>query len=272
MGTLRVGSEGVDEVMPYLELPGVNLWYEDTGGTGTAVIFLHAASGTADSWLYRLPAFTATGYRCVTYDRRGWGRSRPAPTEEQPGHGSDDLQGLVDHLGLEHFHLVTTAAGGIVGLDIALEHPERVRSLVVANSMGGVQDPAYLEVQHRIRPSEIQGLPIELRELGASYRGINPEGTRHWMEVERRSRQDGIHGTAQPTRQPITYARLETMGVPVLVLAGDADLLSPPALMRLMAAHIPGCQVETVPEAGHAAFWEHPELWNRMVLEFIGQR
>jgi pimeloyl-ACP methyl ester carboxylesterase len=258
--------------MPYVELPGVSLWYEDTEGPGTAVIFLHAASGTAESWEYQLPAFAAVGYRCVTYDRRGWGRSRPAPTGEQPGHGSNDLHGLVDHLGLDRFHLVTTAAGGIVGLDYALEHPQRIRSLVVANSIGGIQDPAYLEVQQRIRPREIQELPIELRELGASYRGINPEGTRHWMEVERRSRQDGIHGTAQPTRQPITCARLETMGVPVLVLAGDADLLSPPALMRLMAAHIPGCQVVTVPEAGHAAFWEHPELWNRMVLDFIGQR
>ena len=56
--------------MPNVELPGVNLWYEDTGSTGTAVIFLHAASGTADSWEYQLPAFTATGYRCVAYDRR----------------------------------------------------------------------------------------------------------------------------------------------------------------------------------------------------------
>jgi pimeloyl-ACP methyl ester carboxylesterase len=258
--------------MPYLELPGVNLWYEDTGGTGMAVIFLHAASGTADSWEYQLPTFTVAGYRCVTYDRRGWGRSRPAPTGEQPGHGSDDLHGLVDYLGLDWFHLVATAAGGIVGLDYTLEHPERVRSLVVANSIGGVQDPDYLEVQQRIRPSEIQELPIELRELGPSYRGINPEGTRRWMEIERRSRQEGSAGSAQPTRQPITYARLATMTVPALVIVGNADLLSPPALMRLLAEHIPHCRVETVAEAGHAAFWEHPELWNRMVLEFIGQR
>jgi pimeloyl-ACP methyl ester carboxylesterase len=258
--------------MVYIELPGVNLWYEDTGGPGRAVIFLHAASGTGESWLYQVPVFTRAGYRCVTYDRRGWGRSRPAPIGEQPGHGSDDLHGLVGRLGLDRFHLIATAAGGIVGLDYSLEHPERVRSLVVANSIGGVQDPDYLEVQHCIRPREIQELPIELRELGPSYRGTNPEGMRRWIEIERSSRQDGTHGTAQPTRYPITYARLETMAVPVLVIAGDADLLSPPALMRLLAEHIPNCRVETVPEAGHAAFWEQPDLWNRLVLEFIGQR
>jgi len=69
----------------------------------------------------------------------------------------------------------------------------------------------------------------------------------------------------------MTFALLETIRVPALVLVGGADLLSPPALMRLLAAHISNCQFATVPEAGHAALWEQPEVWNRLVLEFIGQ-
>jgi pimeloyl-ACP methyl ester carboxylesterase len=257
--------------MPYVDLPGVHLWYDDTGGSGVPVVFMHAASGTGESWVYQLPAFTAAGYRCITYDRRGWGRSRPAPTGEQPGYVSDDLHGMAEHLGLERFHLAATAAGGIGGLDYALTHPERVRSLVVANSIGGVQDPEYLEVQHRLRPPEIQGLPVELRELGPSYRGMNPEGTHRWIEIEHMSRPEGTHGAAQLPRSQMTLSRLETLQVPALVLVGEADLLSPPALMRMLAAHLPNCQFATVPEAGHAAFWEQPEIWNRLVLEFIGQ-
>jgi pimeloyl-ACP methyl ester carboxylesterase len=260
-----------NDTMPYVELPGVYLWYNDSGGNGVPVVFMHAASGTGESWVHQLPAFTAAGYRCITYDRRGWGRSRPDLTGEQPGYMSDDLHGLADHLGLDHFHLAATAAGGIGGLDYALEHPERVRSLVVADSIGGVQDSEYLDVQHRLRPPEIQGLPIELRELGASYRGINPEGTRRWIAIERASRPEGTHGPGQPLRHPMTFVRLETMQVPVLVVVGEADLLSPPALMRLLAAHIPHCQFVTVPEAGHAAHWEQPEIWNRIVLEFMGR-
>ena len=81
---------------------------------------------------------------------------------------SDDLHGLVEHLGLGRFHLVATAAGGIGGLDYALLYPQQVCSLVVANSIGGVQDTVYLEVQQRLRPPEIQALPVELRELGPS--------------------------------------------------------------------------------------------------------
>ena len=152
--------------MPYVEVPGVQLWYNDTGGEGTPVIFLHAASGTCESWVYQVPVFTASDYRCIAYDRRNWGRSKLTPTGDQSGYVDDDLHGLVDHLGLDRFHLVATAAGGIGGLAYALEHPERVRSLVVSNSIGGVEDPAYLEVQQRLRPPEIQDLPIELRELG----------------------------------------------------------------------------------------------------------
>ena len=257
--------------MPYVELPGVNLWFEDLGGTGTPILFLHAASGTYKSWEHQIPEFTQAGYRCVTYDRRGWGSSQPETTGEQPGHGSTDLHGLVRHLGLDHFHIVATAAGGIVALDYTLEYPDEVLSLVVANSIGGVQDPGYLEIQHRLRPSEIQALPIELRELGPSYRGLNPEGTRRWMEIERSSRIGDTHGPAQPTRYPITYTRLESMAIPVLVLVGEADLLSPPILMRMLAEHIPGSNLATIGEAGHAAFWERPETCNSLVLDFIGQ-
>ena len=258
--------------MPYLELPGVDLWYNDTGGTATPVIFLHAASGTCDCWMNQTPAFTGAGFRCIAYDRRGWGRSRPTSTGEQPGYVSADLHGLVEHLGLERFHVVATAAGGIGGLDYALAHPERVRSLVVANTIGGVQDPDYLEVPHRLRPPEIQGLPVELRELGRCYRALEPEGVRRWIELKEASRPEGSHGPAQPPGLPMTYARLHEMRVPVLALMGGADLLSPPALMRLLAAHIPDCQLVSVAEAGHAAFWEQPESWNRLVLEFIARQ
>jgi pimeloyl-ACP methyl ester carboxylesterase len=257
--------------MPFVNLPGVHLWYADSAGTGVPVIFMHAASGTSESWEPQLPAFTAAGYRCITYDRRNWGRSRADSTGEQPGYVSDDLQGLVEHLGLARFHVAATAAGGIGALDYALMHPQRVRSLVVADSIGGVQDPEYLEVQHRLRPPEIQALPWELRELSAGYRGTNPEGTARWIAIERGSRPPGTTGPAQQPRAPMSYARLETLQVPTLMLAGEADLVSPPALMRLLAAHIPACQFATVAEAGHAAHWEQPEIWNRLALQFIAR-
>ena len=256
--------------MPHVNLPGVDLWYEDTRGNGIPVILLHAATGTTDGWIHQLPTFTAAGYRCISYDRRTWGRSRPTDESLQPGYQGDDLHGLIEHLGIERCHLVATAAGGITAIDYALSHPERVRSLVAANTIGGVQDAEYLEVQHRLRPPEIQALPEDLRELGPSYRGSDPDGAARWLAIEQASRPYG-RLPAQPVREPITYARLATMSVPTLVLSGQADLLAPPLLMRMLAAHIPTARFASLDDAGHAGFWERPHAWNGMALEFIGQ-
>ena len=171
---------------------------------------------------------------------------------------------------MSEVHLVGTAAGAIPALDYALTYPKRVRSLVAANTIGGVQDGEYLDLQRRLRPQLIQDLPVELRELGPSYRGWDPEGAARWLEIELSSRPYG-QIPAQPLREPITYQRLATMQPPVMVLSGEADLLSPPALMRLLADHIPTSRFVSLPEAGHAGFWERPHVWNGLVLEFIGQ-
>ena len=163
-----------------------------------------------------------------------------------------------------------TAAGAIPAIDYALSHPERVRSLVAANTIGGVQDNDYLELQRRLRPAQIQELPVELRELGPSYRGKDPEGAARWLEIDHAARPYGPIPT-QPSREPITYQRLATMQPPVMVLSGEADLLSPPALMRLLSDHIPTSRFVSLPDAGHAGFWERPHVWNGLVLEFLDQ-
>ena len=110
-----------------------------------------------------------------------------------------------------------------------------------------------------------------LREVGPSYRVENPEGVARWLEVEERSRHEISPEMRQSPRAPMTYKRLSTMKTPTLMLTGGADLLSPPAMMKLVAEQIPNCQFEVIPEAGHAAFYERPEVWNQFVLEFIAE-
>jgi len=192
------------------------------------------------------------------------------PAGVQAGTGADDLLALVNHLGIDRFHLVGTAAGGGIALDFAVSFPQRLRSLVVANAVGGVQDKDYLELGQRIRPaSQFDALPPDFRELGPSYRAANPGGTQHWLELARTSRPEGSPPPAQTTRNPITFALLEEIKVPALLLTGDADLYAPPAVLRLFAARIKNSESVVIPEAGHSAYWEQPEIFNRTVLEFI---
>jgi pimeloyl-ACP methyl ester carboxylesterase len=251
------------------DLPGVRLSFTDTGGRGVPVVFTHAATGSSRVWEYQVPAFTSAGYRVITYDRRGFGRSTPDPAGVQPGTGADDLLGLIDHLGIDRFHLVGTAAGGIVALDFAVSFPQRVRSLVVANSIGGVQDDDYIELGRRLRPPQFNALPPDVRELGPSYRAANPSGTARWLELEKQSRPEGTQPPVQTFRNRLTFSLLETLAVPTLLMTGDADLYSPPAVLRLFAARIKGSESVLAPEAGHSIYWEQPDLFNQKVLEFI---
>jgi pimeloyl-ACP methyl ester carboxylesterase len=253
----------------HANLPGVRLWYTDSGGSGVAVIFVHAATGSSRVWEYQLPVFISSGYRVITYDRRGFGRSTVDPGGAQPGTGADDLAALADHLGLDRFHLVGTAAGGIVSLDFAVSFPQRLRSLVVANSIGGVQDEDYLEIGRRLRPPQFNALPPDVRELGPSYRAANPRGTARWLELEGQSRPEGTTPPAQTFRNRLTFSLLETIAVPTLLLTGDADLYSPPAVLRMFAARIKNSESVVVPEVGHSTYWEQPETFNQKVLEFI---
>src|SRR5690349_4645088 len=120
----------------FADVPGVRLWHTDTGGGGVPVIFLHAATGTTRSWEKQVAVFSAAVYRCITYDRRGWGRSVTQASGPQPGTAADDLLALMDYLHVDRAHLVGTAAGGLVSLDFALSFPQRVRSVTIANNGG----------------------------------------------------------------------------------------------------------------------------------------
>ena len=96
----------------------------------------------------------------------------------EAGSASDDLEALANQLGLNRFHIVSTAAGGIVGLDFTSEHPERVISLIVSSSFTGVQDQSYLDVQHRLRASRggtlVPGGQPRRRSQMAGNRGKQP--------------------------------------------------------------------------------------------------
>jgi len=247
-------------------LSGVQLWYEDTG-QGVPVVLLHAGTGSCPMWAYQVRAFGEAGYRCIAYDRRGHGRSEVS----EPAAAADDLQLLVDSLGIERFHVVGTAAGGIVAIDYALSNPQRLRSLVIANSIGGVQDEEYLELQRRLRPApQFGALPPEVRELGPSYRVANPDGTRQWIELEQASRPGGV-ASLPKTHNRITFASLEALSVPTLLLTGDADLYTPPPVLELFAARIRDSVSLVLHGVGHSAYWELPEVFNREVLDFLGK-
>jgi pimeloyl-ACP methyl ester carboxylesterase len=254
----------------YVDVPDARLWFTDTGGRGVPVVFLHANTGSSQVWDYQRSAFVARGFRVIAYDRRGFGRT-VVTAGAPPATGADDLLALADALKLGRFHLVGTAAGGFVAYDFALSFPQRLRSLVIANSIGGAQDPEFLELIRRLQPEPFASLPPDMRELGPSYRAANPKGVEQWVELERIHRAPGPSLPAQPMRNRVTFESLSKIAVPALLLTGGADLYAPPPVMQRFAARIKGAKFVVVPEAGHSTYWEQPDAFNREVLAFIAR-
>src|SRR5690606_38068674 len=110
----------------HVAIAGAKLWVVDTGGNGIPLVLLHANTSTVASWRAQFTAFHAAGYRVIAFDRRGWGQSFADPqTGPQPGSIAEDLDALVEALGLAQFHLLGIAGGGFAALDYAAWRPAR---------------------------------------------------------------------------------------------------------------------------------------------------
>jgi pimeloyl-ACP methyl ester carboxylesterase len=251
------------------KLQGVDLWYWDSAGDGPAIVLLHPATGSGQVWGYQQSIFAAAGYRVIGYSRRGFNGSSPVDPAN-PGSGADDLRLLLDHLRIDRAHLLGTAAGGFVAASFALAWPRRVESLTLACTILSGAERAVMEMLPSLREPWYNALPHEFRELSPSYRAIDMAGVRRWHELNALSRGNNP-AVNQPAGEPATLAAIARLTMPVLLISGDADLISPPPVARLFHRTIRGSKLVVLPECGHSAYWERPNDFNSAVLRFIGR-
>jgi len=256
--------------LAHANLTGVRLAFRDSGGGGVPIVLLHANTGTSLSWEPQFASFAAAGYRTIAFDRRGWGESLPDPQSgPQPGSVAEDLAALVDHLALPPFHLVGVAGGGFVALDYAAWRQDRLRSLTVAASTGSFSEDEMLELTQNLMFDGFRALPESFREIGPSFRALQPERVAAWAHAQERAKQPDA--VAQPLRTPNTFAKIAQIRVPMLAITASADLYAPPTLMARWIRHIAHAEVVAIADAGHSVPMEQPEAFNRAVLEFIGR-
>ncbi len=253
-----------------IQLPSGKVFVRDTGGDGPVVVLMHPATGSALIWGYQEPAFAAAGFRVVAWSRRGHYGSDPVD-KDSPGSYARDLDALMDALGVRAFNIVASAAGCTIALDYAMSFPARLQKIVISSgSLGNIKEAEFTRATQSSRIKGFDDLPPEFRELGPSYRAANPEGVKAWLDLEHKALSGNRAG---PTLlNTFTWAKLEQMRVPALLLYGGADLAAPAALGRLVANHLPNREMIVVPESGHSIYWEQPREFNRAALEFLGKR
>ncbi|OLZ50078.1 Twin-arginine translocation pathway signal [Amycolatopsis coloradensis] len=257
--------EQVPATQGLLQVPGARLWYWDTGGPGEPVVLLHALSGSGESWPYQQPYLARAGYRVIGYSRRGYANS-PVQDPNDPRTGIEDLHDLVEFLGVGKFHVVGVAGGGWYAMDYALNHPDRLHSLVIGACVLQVRERDYQDMVERLRSPEVDALPIHFRELGPSYRAIDPDGVARWLDSHHRA---GPNGIVQPRATSLSWAVIERLTVPTLLLWGDADPHTSPPVQRLLAGHFRRVSTMVANECGHNVHWERSDVVNPVLRNFF---
>ena len=250
----------------FLDVGGAKIWYWDTGGEGEAVVFSHPASSSGLGWDYQQPFLVEEGYRVIGYSRRGHYQSDLGDYHEG-GSATNDLLQLVDHLGVDRFHIVAMAAGAHIAPDFASSYPERVLSMAVGVTIGRTGDSAFTATNPTLMPPGFGDLPVWIKELSFFYRGANPEGTQAWIEKSALARVE--------ERIPVTYINefspefLAAIGHSKLLFTGDSDFYMPPSRLRSYAAYFTDPEVVIFQGAGHAPHWEQPLAFNQTLLNFL---
>ncbi len=255
--------------MPRVASGDAELYYE-VSGQGPAVVFAHGAGGNHASWWQQVPRFSE-GHSVVTFDHRCFGRSSCPPEAFHPRHFSGDLLAILDAAGIQRAALVCQSMGGWTGLRTALEHPERVSCLVLADTPGGLLTPKVLEAAARIgagaREEGIRGNAA----LAPDYPARRPEMAHLYDQI----------GSFNRGFEPVLLARMfdaegrvaaEALGgfrVPTLLLSGECDQLFPPEALREVAGLIPGAELRSFPGIGHSIYFEDAEAFNSVVAEFV---
>ena len=238
----------------------------DTGGTGEAVVLIHPGTGSSAIWGYQQPVLASAGYRVIAYSRRGHGKSGRGP-ENDSATAVDDLTALLDALRVERFHAVGCAAGGYVPPDFAVSNPQRLLSMTLACTHGGVTDAQFRQRIGAMLPRPFGDMPASFRELGPSYRAGNPDGVKEWEALEQAARP----APAPPLkgRNPLPWSAIESIRTSALLIAGGADLYMPVPLVLEYAAHLRDARVVIIAESGHSAYWEQPQAFNQVLLDFL---
>ena len=255
-------------MVPTAPVNGIALYYE-VHGEGLPVVFAHGIGGNHASWYHQVPAFRER-YTVVTFDHRAFGNSHDDPAGDGRSRFVDDLEGLLDHLGIEQTVLVAQSMGGGTCSGFTVRNPRRVRALVLADTLVGLEEPPEIKVvMDGVRKATSKLSQLE-RVLGPKFRSREPAGTQLYASIASFNAASRLNLAGQLPTRP-SAEDLAATGVPILFLVGEDDVLMPAAQVAAFQRLVPGSKLVVVPDAGHSVYFEAPDAFNEAVLGFLAE-
>ena len=261
---------------------GVRLYYEETG-SGRTIIFVHEFAGDMRSWEPQMRHF-GRSYRCISYNARGYPPSDvPAEhTSYSQARAVDDIKAVLDAAGADDAHVIGLSMGGFATLHFGFRHPNRARSLCVGGCGYGAEPEQSdrfkdeAEATAKILLSGSMDAFAEAYGHGPTRVQFENKDPRGFAEFKRMLAEHSALGSANTQlgvqrARPSLYTLVDEMKklkVPTLIITGDEDW---PTLMPgiLMKRHIFSSALAVMPNAGHAINLEDPDVYNRIVSDFL---
>lgn len=263
--------------MRTVTVPGAPPLAVDHAGEGPCVLFLHGIGGNRTNWTRQVAALS-DGYACAAWDMRGYGGSGDYEGPFRFSDALDDVDRVLDHFGAEAAHLVGLSLGGRIALTYAAERPERVASLVLADTSAGSEAMNSEEkieafLAQRLAPLRAGKTPADIAP-GLRDRLAGPdasEDARAEIEASLASlRADSYVKTMEGAVRNQGFSP-EEVRAPTLVLTGEHDAMAPPDVARALTGSIPGARFAIVPGAGHLSNIEMPEAFTGLVRDFLAE-
>lgn len=245
----------------------VDLYYTELG-EGETVVFCHGAGGNSASWFNQFGAFM-NDYHCVAYDCRGFGRSICSADEFDCSKFASDAIALLDHLNVESAYFVCQSMGGWTGVRMALDYPDRVRKLVLSDTIGGIALAAGIESIQTLG-DRVSDTRLAHAALAAAYPERDPAGAFLYGQISEFNRlpQSVVVDALFNEANLVSVETAQTLTLPILIFSGTDDLLWPPAVLKELCELLPSAERCGI-DSGHSPYFENPVVFNQVLAEFL---
>lgn len=260
--------------MPYARVNGINLYYQDSG-EGHPVVLISGLGSQLQSWATQVPIYSKH-FRVIVFDNRGSGKSDKPEERYSTADMADDTAELMSELGIESAHIVGKSMGGMIGQWLAINHPHRVKKLVMGCSSAS-RDEVGNQIL-RMGRDIATNIGTQAVWLMSLYLGYN----REYIEENLGTIQEamttvtdnpeslqGYIGQSYACEGHNTLDLLNKISSPSLVMLGETDLIASPKRSRVLAEEIPDAVLKIFNGVGHGFWRERQKEVDELVLDFL---
>ena len=274
--------------MPFVEVEDGRLYY-DVSGKGPSLVLIHGAWASHEWWRWQVPELSKD-YQVLSLDVRGHGHSSPLKAAYSVDGFTRDLESFLQKVEIDQAVLVGWSMGGIISMEYCLNHPSKVRALILIATRGHRNPQMKRRIMFQYLQARLSLLMdfTSPRKYDRAAEGFSGEQERVKREVANmlspttpREVFDWVMDdiTNKPRENYFEVAKsiwnweageeLKRINVPTLIMVGEKDSRTPPRFSHLLHAEIPNSRLVIVKDAGHCLALERPQVVNTEIIRFL---